>query len=143
MAAVRSLAQQQDAIAALHLTHAEELVMLALLRYGDWETGANCYPTLETLAKRANVNRRTAQRILDRFTCRRPVRLTTGAVVPCCACGNRDLLVLQREATPNSSASYAIVIDAAIQGRLPDLIAAPAAERMEVPRDEGDAINQA
>ena len=116
------LIRRQDAIARLRdISPAERLVLFAVARYGDWDTGASCYPTVETMMDYTGLNRRTVQRALRHMTCSRPVRTRTGWA-PCLACGHLDLLLLERAGTPNASASYIVVADASAAPRLPEVI---------------------
>lgn len=125
-----------DAIAAagLDLTAAERLVLLALLRHGDWDTGTGCYPSERTLMTWTGLTRRTVQRALARMTCWAPQRLPDGSRTPCLHCGNADVLLA--DVKPGSTTSYQLVLARSRQALLPERqqwTADPTVDKSDVP----------
>lgn len=119
------LIQRYDDLARIEgPTAAERLVLFALLRFGDWTTGTDCYASVDRLRRWTGLTRRTVQRALRRLTCAHPIRAAGGSFEPCMRCpGGLDLL-LEVNAPHGETVSYALVLGLGRQALLPELGAA-------------------
>ncbi len=113
-------------IGSLSLTTAEWAVLTTLAAHGNWTTGEDCYPSIDTIAETTGLGVRTVKRALHSLAC----SVGPGRSCGDSRCNHRGLLVIQKIATRYRPTTYALSLDEqAVQSHLPEVGAAVAPSR--------------
>lgn len=111
--ALHPLLVWQDAIAALPIPTTSRAVLWGLVRFGRWETGDNCAPSVARIVEWTGLSERTVQYTLRRLLC-------TGCSQP--DCPHYGLLVETHAAERYAPATYRLSEKVlGTQGKLPEV----------------------